>query len=116
MLPIDAWRIVLTRDGAYLAVQLALTFALDPIAGLAFGMTALAGGRYPSLHAGLRAERWRFSSGRVFFGALQMIAGATLAFAGAKGAAIAVVIWAGSVWWGGSVLARRFQQRSGDRA
>ena len=38
-------------------------------------MTVLAAGRYPSLHAGLRAERWRFSIGRVLFGALQMIAG-----------------------------------------
>jgi hypothetical protein len=109
LLPIDAWRMLLARDAAYLAMQLAMTVTLDPTTGLAFGMTALAVGRYPSLYAGLRAERWRFSSGRVLFGALQMIAGATLAFAGAKGAILAVVVWAGSVWWGGSVLAQRFR-------
>jgi len=76
-----------------------LTAGLDPIAGLAFGMTALAVGRYASLHAHLKAERWRFAGGRVLFGSLQMIAGATLAFAGPKGAALAALLWAASVWW-----------------
>jgi hypothetical protein len=109
LLPLGSRRIILARDSAYIAVQLAFTLALDPIAGLTFGMTTLALGRYPSLYARLRAERWRFSGGRVLFGALQMIAGATLAFAGAAGAAIAVAIWSGSVWWGGSVLAQRFR-------
>jgi hypothetical protein len=109
LLPLGPRQIILARDGAYIAVQLAFTLALDPIAGLTFGMTALTVGRYPSLYARLRAERWRFSSGRVLFGASQMIAGATLAFAGAAGTAIAVAIWAGSVWWGGSVLAQRFR-------
>jgi hypothetical protein len=109
LLPAIPWRILLARDCAYLLVQLVLTVGLDPLAGLAFGMTALAVGRYPTLHAHLSAERWRFASGRVFFGALQMIIGAGLAFAGAKGAAIAAVIWAGSLWWGGSVLAQRLR-------
>jgi hypothetical protein len=99
LLPAPAWRILLARDGAYLAVTALLTVGLDPIAGLAFGMAALAVGRYASLHAHLKAERWRFAGGRVLFGSLQMIAGATLAFAGAKGAALAALLWAASVWW-----------------
>jgi hypothetical protein len=109
LLPLGPRRIILARDGAYTAVQLAFTLSLDPIAGFTFGMTALAVGRYPSFHVKQRPKRWRFSSGRVLFGALQMAAGATLAFAGAGGAAIAIALWAGSVCWGGSVLAQRFR-------
>jgi len=107
LLPWPAWRVLLARDAAYLALQLLLTLPLDPMAGLAFGMTALAMGRYPSLHANLHIDRWRFASGRVLFGAIQMIAGAMLAFAGAKGTAAAAILWAGSLYWGGSVLDRR---------
>ncbi len=109
LLPLAAWRVLLARDTAYLAVQTALTAGLDPRAGLVFGMTALAAARYPALHASLRAERWRFASGRVLFGTLQMIAGAMLVFAGWAGAATAAALWLGSVWWGGSVLAQRLR-------
>jgi hypothetical protein len=106
LMPLAAWQSVLARDVAYLAVQLVLSAAFDPLAGLAFGMASLAAGRYPALYAHLRVERWRFASGRVLFGALQMIAGAMLSFAGLAGAAVAALLWAASVWWAGRVLAR----------
>jgi len=116
VLPLAPWRILLARDTAYLAVQALLTAPLDPRAGLAFGMTALAVGRYPTLNARLRAERWRFASGRVLFGALQMIAGAILVFAGWAGAAAAAALWLGSLGWGGSVLAQRLHGVDAHRA
>lgn len=99
LLPAAQWRLLMARDAAYLAVQALLTLALDPIAGLAFGMTALAAGRYAALHAGLRTVRWRFASGRVLFGTLQIVAGATLAFAGLPGAAVALAFWGASLWF-----------------
>jgi hypothetical protein len=100
LLPAAAWQVLLAHDAAYLAIQAVLTVGLDPVAGIAFGMIALAAGRYTSMRAVLRTERWRFASGRVLFGALQMIAGAGLAFAGIKGATLAIAVWAASVWLG----------------
>ena len=116
LLPWSAWRIVLGRDLAYLAVQFVLTSALNPAAGLAFGMTALSVGRYPALHSRLQPERWRFAGGRVLFGVLQMIAGIALAWAGPAGLPAATVLWAASVAWGGSVLAKRFHGSDAEAA
>lgn len=109
LLPVRAWRVVLARDAAYLLVQAALTAALDPVAGVAFGMAAIAAGRYPALYTRLAVRRWRFTGGRVLFGVLQMAGGAAVAFAGAKGAGIAAAAWLATVWWGGSVLAQRLR-------
>ena len=104
MLPAAGWRVLLARDAAYLGVQALLTVGLDPVAGVAFGMMALAAGRYPSPHSRLRAERWRFAGGRVLFGALQMIAGAAFALGGIKGAAVAITAWVVSLRWGARYL------------
>jgi hypothetical protein len=109
LLPAAAWQVLLARDAAYLAMQALLTVGLDPVAGLAFGMTALAAGRYAAIRAGPRTERWRFASGRVLFGALQMIAGAVLSFAGVRGTAVAVALWAASLWWGARCLETTFR-------
>jgi hypothetical protein len=107
--PIHPRRILLARDAAYLAIQAALTAPLSPIAGLTFGMTALAVGRYTALHANLRQSRWRFASGRVLVGAAQMILGAMLAFASNWTVAIAAALWLASLAWGGLILAQRFR-------
>lgn len=107
ILPVTPLRILLARDLAYLAVQLLLTAALDPVAGLAFGFAAVALGRYPSLFANLQAERWRFTGGRVLFGSLQMIVGAALVFGGLPGILIGAILWTGSLFYGASVLAQR---------
>jgi len=109
LLPLHPWRILLARDAAYLAVQAALTAGLSPIAGLTFGMTVLAVGRYTTLHAHLRQPRWRFASGRVVVGATQMVLASTLAFAAGWAIAIASALWLASVAWGGLILAQRFR-------
>jgi hypothetical protein len=109
LLPIRAWRILLARDAAYLTVQVVLTAGLNPIAGLTFGMTALAVGRYTSLHGSLRQARWRFASGRVMVGAAQMILASMVAFAGGWAGVGAAALWMVSVIWGGVTLTERLR-------
>ena len=48
LLPLRGWQILLAKDVAFLGVLLLLTLPLDARAGLAFGLAALAIGRYPS--------------------------------------------------------------------
>jgi hypothetical protein len=80
LLPLRGWQILLAKDAAYLAVLLVLVAPLSWKAGLAFGVAALAVGRYPALKFGLTARRWRFTSGRVLYGTIQGIAGFALGF------------------------------------
>jgi hypothetical protein len=104
LLPLRGWQILLAKDLAFLAVLLLLTLPLDALAGLAFGLAALAIGRYPSLKVHLPQRRWRFSSGRVLFGVLQGLVGATLGFhAPGGGFAIALALYAASLYFGGRV-------------
>ena len=105
LLPLPGWRIVLAKDAAFLALLLVAVLPLSIAQGLAFGLTALALGRYSSMHVRTPIERWRFTSGRVLWGVLQMIAGATLGFAAAV--PIAVALYLLSLWWAG----RQWDQR-----
>jgi hypothetical protein len=107
LLPLPGWRIVLAKDSAFLAVLLLAVLPLSLVPGLSFGMAALALGRYPSLHIRIPQERWRFTSGRVVWGASQGIVGAMLGFAGALG--IAAVLYALSLWWAGRQWDRRIR-------
>jgi hypothetical protein len=103
LLPIAPWRILLAKDAAYLAILLVLVLPVEPVAGLTCGLFALAIGRYPSVRYRLPVTRWRFTSGRVFFGALQIAAGAaTIAQPQARWIplAIAAAAWCLSLWWG----------------
>jgi hypothetical protein len=108
LLPLPGWQIVLAKDAAYLTVLLLLTAGLAPISALAFGLTALAAGRYPAVASRLPVERWRFTGGRVFFGVLQTIFGVAMASAAtAYGPVVllaAAVPWALSVWLAGRSL------------
>ena len=81
LFPLPGWRILLAKDVAYLAVLTVLVVPIDLGAGVAFGLMALAFGRYPALRDRLPVQRWRFTGGRLPFGILQMAAGAAAAFA-----------------------------------
>jgi hypothetical protein len=115
LLPLRGWQIILAKDAAYLAILLVLTAAVTPAPALTFGLTSLALGRYPSIASRLPVERWRFSGGRVFVGALQMVVGAALGNAEASHAPapflIAAAAWAVSVWLGGRSLFRNTVMR-----
>ena len=76
LLPLRRWEILAAKDIAFLGMLLVLTAPLDAAAGLAFGLAALAIGRYPAVRVHLPQRRWRFSSGRVLFGVLQGVVGA----------------------------------------
>jgi hypothetical protein len=103
LLPLAPWRILLAKDAAYLALLLLLVLPVEPVAGLTNGLLALAIGRYPAVRYRLPVMRWRFTSGRVFFGSLQIFAGAA-AFAQAQYRwvvlAIAAALWFLSLCWG----------------
>jgi hypothetical protein len=107
LLPVRGWQILLAKDLAFLGLLLLLTFPLDPAAGLAFGLASLAIGRYPALKVDLPQRRWRFSSGRVLFGVLQGLIGATLGFhASGGGLAIALAMYFTSLILGGRAWER----------
>jgi hypothetical protein len=99
LLPLTAREIVLAKDAAYLGVLLLLTLPLNPVAGMTSGFTALALGHYPALRGRRRQHRWRFTSGALFTGTLQIVLGAALGLAAANTSAavglipLAVYLW-----------------------
>ena len=103
LLPVAPWRILVAKDAAYLAILFVLVLPVEPVTGLTCGLLALAIGRYPSVRYRLPVLRWRFTSGRVFFGALQIVAGAA-AFTQSQYRlivlAVASAIWLISLFWG----------------
>jgi hypothetical protein len=108
LLPLRGWQILIAKDAAFLALLALLTLPLDPGAGLAFGFAALAIGRYPSMKVHLPQRRWRFSSGRVLFGVLQGLVGATLGFhAAGGGLAIAIAMYGAALYLGGRTWDRQ---------
>ena len=107
LLPLKGWQILLAKDAAFLGILFLLTVPLDPVAGMTFGLTALAIGRYPALSARLPAERWRFTSARVFFGALQIVLGAMSGFSAARCWPFVAAAYLVSLFWGGRHVLRR---------
>jgi hypothetical protein len=81
LLPLRGWQILLAKDIAFLGILFVLVLPLSPGAGLAFGLVAVAVGRYPSVALRLPQKLWRFTSGDFRFGVLQMVLGTALGFA-----------------------------------
>jgi hypothetical protein len=75
LFPLHGWEVLLSKDVAFLALLLVLVLPLDPIAGLTFGLFALAVGHHASVFEQLRLRRWRFSGGRAYIGVIQCIGG-----------------------------------------
>ena len=102
LLPLRNWQILWTKDFTWLALLALLTVPLSLASGIAFGLTALAIGHFPSMRSRLPLERWRFAGGRVFYGAAQIVVGSTLAFAAARQTPayllIAAVLYAASLF------------------
>jgi hypothetical protein len=124
LLPVRGWEVLLAKDAAYLVVLSVLTLPLSLRAGLAFGLAALAIGRYPSLVSLRKQRRWRFVSGDLY-GVLQIIGGLAAGFGslqhpwismGAAGMLYGISVFAGGRFWEkdlgrGFAAARRERRR-----
>lgn len=114
LLPLRGWQILLAKDAAYLAILLLLVLPLSPLPGLTFGLTSLAIGHFPSILSRLPQKRWRFTGGRVWLGAAQVLIGFALGFAEIQSGVIwflaAAVVCAGSTAWCGRVWERRIRR------
>jgi hypothetical protein len=108
LLPLRGWQFLLAKDAALLAILLVLVLPLSPLPGLTFGLTALAMGHFPSVLLRLHQRRWRFTGGRAWLGAVQVLTGFTLGFAesqagvvyflAAAAACVGSSIWCGRLW------------------
>jgi hypothetical protein len=111
LLPIRGWQMLVAKDIAFLAVAVLLTLALDPLAGLAAGIAALALARKAAVCETRPQMRWRLQAGTEFGVALVQI----IALIGAASATHLVsrwfllasgAMWVFSLWWGGRELER----------
>jgi hypothetical protein len=113
LLPSPGWQILAAKDLAFALVALLLSLPLDPLAGLAAALTALAVGHHASVNQRREQARWRFSTGMGFGGSIFQVVLMTLAAAGTThhplilAAPIAAYTW--STWWYGRTLERRAQ-------
>ncbi len=108
LLPLRGWQIMLAKDLGFLMILAVLVLPLNLSSGMTFGLVALAIGRYPSLRLASQQQRWRFTSGNIWFGACQIIAGFALGISTARvslwflsGTALVYavsVIWSGWLW------------------
>jgi hypothetical protein len=109
LLPLAGWRVLLAKDAAFLLVAVLLTAALDPAAGLAGALIALALGRKAAIQENRPQLRWRLQSGASFGPALAQITGmlGAASFEHAKGPLVLILclaLWGASLWWGGRQL------------
>lgn len=74
LLPIRGWRILAAKGTAYLLGIAILTLPLAPLAGVGAGLAALAVGHAPSVRMPRSQVRWRFSTGTLSNGFLQVFA------------------------------------------
>lgn len=81
LFPIRGWQVLFAKDVAFLIVLVVLVLPLSLGPGLAFGLIAIAVGRYPSLILRPAQSRWRFTGGDLRFGVLQAVAGTAFGFA-----------------------------------
>jgi hypothetical protein len=76
--PLRGWRILLSKDLAFLGVTAILVLPLDPLAGLTFALIALAVGHRASVLEQLKIRRWRFTGGRAYLSVIQCVGGFVL--------------------------------------
>lgn len=105
LVPLRGWQIVLAKDLAYLGILTLLVLPLSLSAGLTFGMVALSIGRYPSLRRERKQQHWRFTTGDIWFGAGQIVAGFAMGISTVRISswflASAALLYGASVAWGG---------------
>jgi hypothetical protein len=99
--------VLLAKDLPFLGVLLLLAAPHDVLAGLTFGLTAVAIGHHPSLHSQAPQQRWRFTGSRLFPGAVQAVGSLALGFGeverGPVYLGLSVAIYLLSLWLYGRV-------------
>ena len=113
LLPLRGWQILLAKDIAFLSVLTVLVAPLDLGAGLTSGVAALALGHRSTIFSRLEQRRWRFATGRVFMGVVQMAACFGLAL-GERSTGPAMLVFAASAWVGSLLWYGRAWERKND--
>ena len=75
LLPIAGWKLLVTQDMTLLIPFGVMVSLLSLRTGVAFGLVAIAVGRYPSLRQRSNQRRWRFVGGDPRFGVAQVVLG-----------------------------------------
>jgi len=105
LLPVSGWEILLAKDLAFLTILFVLLLPLDPWPGMTFGLVALGFGHHSSVLLELPQQRWRFASGQLPFGALQVAVAMVFGFVehqrGLFVLALAGMGWIASVYYYG---------------
>ena len=112
--PLRGRNLLLAKDAAFLLLALILSAALDPLAGLAAALAALAIGHHASVYTPVPQKRWRFTGGTLFpTGLLQAMAmfGAGVGVQRKPAMVLGgiVAIYLASVWFYGRVWERRIE-------
>jgi hypothetical protein len=109
LLPLGGWQILLAKDLAFVLLAALLTVALDPVAGFASALAALAIGHHASVLTPVPQKRWRFTGGTLWpTGVLQAVALFGVGIGARREGWIYLVptllAWIGSVWLYGRKL------------
>ncbi len=104
LLPLEGWKLLLTQDLSFLFCLAILVAPLNLRTGIAFGLIALAVGRYPSLVQRVVQRRGRFVGGDLRFGLAQVFLGSIAGVeAGRHGiwvVAVTALLYLASLFWG----------------
>jgi len=104
LLPIAGWKLLVTLDMTFLIPLAAMVSLLSLRTGVAFGLVAIAVGRYPSLRQRANQRRWRFVGGDPRFGVAQVLLGGLAGIGAARMGlwvlAVAFALYVLSVFWG----------------
>jgi hypothetical protein len=104
LLPIAGWKLLVTQDMTFLIPLAVMVSLLSLRTGIAFGLVAIAVGRYPSLRQRANQRRWRFVGGDPRFGVGQVLLGGFAGIGAARTGlwvlAVAFAIYLVSIFWG----------------
>ena len=106
LMPLLGWQILLAKGLAFLLCTIVLVSALDPVAGTAAALAALAIGHHGSVYTPAPQQRWRFTGGTLWpAGLMQVVcmfgAGIAAHRSGALYVALAAAAYAISLWYYG---------------
>jgi hypothetical protein len=112
LLPLPGWQILAAKGAVFLLVSVLLTAPLNPLAGFAAALMALAAGHGSSIGRHGDERRWRFQTSHSFGASLTQIAlmiaaGATTAGWNALAIFPCLAIYAVSTWRAGRSLEER---------